>query len=289
MGYRLLALGAIVAAGIVALRISQLSRMRRLSMHRVGIHTEEETGEPFAGDEQYFIAPYPRRYYFAGPLAAALTAGAILLLTKLPTSYPCAFGVLAGVFVYQLEIRWRDTRIERVEGQLADAIDLMVSSLRAGSALLGALESSYREARSPIREEFENMVGRIRLGEDPQSVVRELPVRIPLESFRLFAYSLLVHWETGGSLATSLRTVGRTVRDRLEVSRRISAQAIESQVSVGAVMFIAYAMTALTFITNPGPITKLVYSPIGSYVAAAAICLQAVGMFWIWNMSRIRF
>ena len=289
MLYRYIALGVLLAAGIVAFWIAQLSRLRRLSVQRVGIHTQDVIGEPFAEQETIVIATYPPRYHFAGPLAALIAAGAILLFTKLPAPYPVAFGILAAVFGHLLEVRWRDTRIQRAEEQLVDAIDIMVSSLRAGAALLGALETAFRAARPPLREEFENMVGRIHVGESPQTVVRDLPLRIPLESFRLFAYSLLVHWETGGSLASSLRNVGRTVRDRLEISRRINAQAIESQFSVLAIMVIAYAVTGLTLVSNPGPITKLIYSKVGSYVAAAVICLQALGMFWIWRMSRIRF
>jgi tight adherence protein B len=176
-----------------------------------------------------------------------------------------------------------------MESQLGDAIDLMVASLRAGSALVAALEATLGEARSPIRQELESMVGRIRLGEDPRSAVRDLALRVPLESFRLFSHSLLVHWETGGSLASSLRTVGRTVRDRLEVSRRISAQAVESQVSVIAVMGISYGLTLFMLKSNPGPLLKLLYSEIGSYVASGLMILQAIGMTWIWRMSRIRF
>ena len=105
---------------------------------------------------------------------------------------------------------------------------MMVASLRAGTALLGALEATLTESRQPMRGELENLVGRIRLGEDPRAAVKELAMRVPLESFRLFSYCLLVHWETGGSLAVSLRTVASTVRDRIEVARRIAAQAVES-------------------------------------------------------------
>jgi Flp pilus assembly protein TadB len=176
-----------------------------------------------------------------------------------------------------------------MESQLADAIDLLVATLRAGSALLAALETGLREARPPLRNEFETLVTRIRLGEDPRMALRELARDVPLESFRLFSHSLLVHWETGSSLASSLRTVGKTVRDRTEVARRISAQAVESQVSVVAVMGITYGLTFIMLKTNPGPLQKLLYSQIGAYIAAGLMILQAVGMAWIWRMSRIRF
>ena len=290
MLYSVLALAAVLAAGVGALRASQVSRMRRVSLHRIGLQTQDDINTPFVFvPDDLVIRTYPPRYYFAGPASAALIAASIHFFTNWPAPYAVAFGILCGVMVYLGEMYWADLRVERIEAQLADAIDLMVASLRAGSALLAVLEASAAEARSPLRDELDNLVGRMRLGEDPRAAVRDLAMRVPLESFRLFTHSLLVHWETGGSLASSLRTVGRTVRDRLEVSRRISAQAVEAQISVAAVMTIAYGLTVLMFKANPGPLEKLLYSTIGSYAAAVVIILQALGMFWIWRMSRIRF
>jgi Flp pilus assembly protein TadB len=57
-----------------------------------------------------------------------------------------------------------------------------------------------------------------------RAAVSDLQVHVPLETFDLFATSLAIHWEVGGSLATTLSTVGRTVRDRIELARRVRAQ-----------------------------------------------------------------
>jgi tight adherence protein B len=290
MSYSLLALAAMLLAGVAALRASQISRMRRVSLHRIGLQTQDDVNAPFVFvPDDLIIRTYPQRYRFAGPAAALLIAASIHWLTNWHTPYAFAFGILIGVITYLLEMYWADLRVERIEAQLADAIDMMVASLRAGSALLAVLEATAAEARQPLRGELDTLIGRMRLGEDPRAAVRDLAMRVPLESFRLFTHSLLVHWETGGSLASSLRTVGSTVRDRLEVSRRISAQAVEAQISVAAVMIIAYGLTVLMLKANPGPLQKLLSSVFGSYVAAVLIALQALGMFWIWRMSRIRF
>lgn len=290
MVYSLLALAVLIATGIAALWIAQTARLRRMSLERIGVQAEPpEVSTAVFMPDQPDILPYPSRYPWAAPLAALLAASVVGFFTKLPGAYMFGFGIVIGAIAYLLEMRWADSRIALIESQLADAIDLMVASLRAGSALVSAIETTVAEARSPLREELEIMAGRIRVGQNPATVVRELAIRVPLESFRLFAHTLLVHWETGGSLASSLRTVGRTIRDRLEVSRRINAQAVESQVSVVAVMSIAYGLAALMLYTNPEPILKLLYSTIGSYAAAAVMTLQAIGMIWIWRMSRIRF
>jgi len=279
----------VLALGMLALQLSRASRMRRLALERAAIQIQEPEGLIATDLERPDTRTFPRRYLWTVPAAAVLVAGLILAFTDLPRPYAAGSGVLLAAILYLLENSRTDRQVELMESQLADAIDLMVASLRAGSALQAALDASLRESRMPLREELEYVVGHIRLGEDPRTVVRELARRVPLESFRLFAHTLLVHWETGGTLTTSLRTVGRTVRDRLEVSRRISAQAIESQVSVVAVMGITYGLLVFTLRSNPEPVKKLLYSVIGSYVGSALMVLQSVGMVGIWQMSRIRF
>src|SRR6202043_1613176 len=124
----------------------------------------------------------------------------------------------------------------RIEQQLSDAIDLMVAALQAGAGTLSALENAVQEARRPLRAQLTEVLGRIRYGDDPQLVLHALEQRVPLEVFRLFVSALSVHWETGGSLAPTLATVGRVVRDRIEVSRRIRSLTAQSRVSVVAVM-----------------------------------------------------
>src|ERR1041384_260997 len=98
----------------------------------------------------------------------------------------------------------------------------MVGSLRAGASLLAAFESALEEVGPPLRPYFQEVAGRLRLGDEPRRALRDLQRNVPLETFRLFAPSLTVHWEVGGSLATTLSTVGQTVRDRIEQIGRAS-------------------------------------------------------------------
>lgn len=206
---------------------------------------------------------------------------------SVPLPFAVAFGFLVGVLDTLAEEYWAASRIALIEEQLAAAIDLMVSTLRAGMPLQASLEIAREQSRQPIRNELEEVAGRFRLGEDPQNVIRQLAQRVPLDAFRLFCHTFLVHLETGGRLANTLMTIGRTIR--IEVARRVRAQAVESQVSVVAVLAITYGLLALIFFTNPAPLSDLLKGTAGTYIAAAAIILQSIGILWIWRMSQIRF
>src|SRR5262249_59953695 len=112
--------------------------------------------------------------------------------------------------------------------------------------------------------------------DDPRAAVTDVAHRVPLETFRLFAASLAIHWEVGGSLATTLGTVGRTVRDRIELSRRVRAQGIEAHASVAVVLLLAYLLAFLMWRANPDRLEALVTSSVRTALVAAVIVLQAL-------------
>jgi len=180
-------------------------------------------------------------------------------------------------------------RLTRIEGQLSDAIDLMVGALQAGLSLPKALEVSLKESKVPLRRYLREVVTRVQLGEDPAIAIRDLGLYIPLETFQLFSLTLSAQWWTGGSLAYTLSTVGRTIRDRIELSRRIRTQGAEAKVSVIGILAISYLLAVIMWRANPDPIEQFLASTVGSNLAAGAIGLQAVGMIWIARMSQIKF
>ncbi len=235
------------------------------------------------------IPIFPAGYPLAAPGVAVGVTTLLWMLTPLPLQVAVAAGLLLGVFTYLVEEHRRGQQSALIENQLAAAIDLMVGSLRAGASLLAAFESALEEINAPLRPYVQEVAGRIRLGDDPRSAVSDLQVHVPLETFRLFATSLAVHWEVGGSLATTLSTVGRTVRDRTELSRRVRAQGVESNASVAVVLGIAYALGFLMWRTNPDRLEAFVATGAGTMLVAGAITLQAIGLLWMSRLSRSQF
>lgn len=283
-----MAIGVVLAAGILYLWIHQ--RARRLSSDRLaaligrtdGVEERDET-------PSRITRTFPPRYQFAAYAAGVATGAALWLAVGLPIEVAAAFGVLAGVLAHLIEDHIGDTRAALIESQLASAIYLMVGSLRAGASLLAAFESALEEVGPPLRPYFQEVAGRIRLGDDPRTAVSDLQRHVPLETFRLFATSLAIHWEVGGSLATTLSTVGQTVRDRIELSRRVRAQAVESHASVAVVLVIAYVLAFLMWRTNPDRLEAFVETGVGTAIVAGVVALQAAGLVWMSRLTRSAF
>lgn len=265
------------------------ARLQNISRARLERTVQQASQVELLGDEPLPAKSFLRRHYVLPWLIGAGGGGALWLAAGLLPVYCATGGLIVGLIGWQIEA-WRADRLKLlIETQLADAIDLMVGALRAGAGLTGALENAALESRAPLADQLDEVVGRIRFGDEPQSVFHSLADRVPLETFVLFASALSVHWETGGSLAPTLATVGRTIRDRIELSRRIRSMGTQSRVSILAVMGVTYFIAAMMWNNDPGRMEGFLTTSIGSSLAAGAMFLQSMGILWSAAISRARF
>ena len=123
----------------------------------------------------------------------------------------------------------------------------------------------HGESRAPLRPQLEEVVGRIRFGDSPRAAYQGLTERVPLETFLFFASALSVQSETGGSLAPTLASVGRTIRDRIEMARRIRSNSAQSEVSTMAVLFLTYFIALIVWRTNPEQMHEFLATSIGQW------------------------
>lgn len=274
------ALGAGALAWFLRARRTRILAVERLNQAFVTAEEAEPVIEP---------APALPRYPWLPPLVAVTVAAGMWLVLGWPAIFCTSVGLLVLVLGVVLEVNSFESRCLRVENQLADAIDMIVGALGAGAGATDAMQSAAREAPAPLDRELHNLTARIQYGEAPGEVFDDLAARVPLETFELFAFTLAVHEETGGSLSSTLATVGRTIRDRIELRRRVRAQATEAQASVIGILFIIYGIALITWRTNPERTVQFVSSDVGINLVSASMILQSVGLLWMFRLTRFKY
>lgn len=212
-----------------------------------------------------------------------------LLFTGLGGTFSFSVGFLFFVVGYLIRASVVSKRTLALESQLAEALDHIVTSLHAGVGVLDALQSAEQHAQSLLKPFLSTLTSRIRLGDDPVEVCKDLAEMLPLESFRLFYYALAVQWEGGGNLAPTLATTGRFIRDRVEVGRRVRSHTTEARFSVIAVLGLTYFLAALMWQLSPDRVEGFLTTDIGRIAASGALILQGMGAVWTARMSRIKF
>lgn len=263
--------------------------LRRRTLERLdaGVQTPDEAATDVEEAEPPRL--FARRHYVLPWLAALAVLCLCHWVIGLPWAFAGAFAAIVGLLGTQLDAAILTWTSDKIESQLADSIDLMISALRVGAALPVAMEQALYETRAPLRPQMEELLGRIRLGDDPVATFNALAERVPLETFRLFAMALSVHWDVGGSLTSTLANVGRTIRQRIEVSRRLRALTTQARTSIVAIMMTTYFIAALMWRNDPERMYGFITSDTGMWLAAGAIVMQAVGMIWISTISKPRF
>lgn len=250
-------------------------------------------GDPLSGPSE--TSPlqqgrrWRRRWIWIPWLVGAVTVGLVWLVLNPPLPYLVATGVLVVVIGSQVEAFFHQRMAVKFETQLAEAIDILIGAVGAGASVSTALVAAIADAKAPLRPYLEELAGRIRLGDDPQEVFRSLAARIPSENFLLFTSTLAVHWEVGGSLTSTLASVGRTIRDRNEVSQRIQSNIVQSQFSTLAIVALTYFIAAVVWRNGPEQMQEFVGSSLGGWFVAGSIVLQSVGVVWMNLISRPRF
>jgi tight adherence protein B len=285
MGELLIGGVAAFGAGAIAWVLRQ-RRLRAMSLRRLA---EPLVPTRARAEERILLAPALPRYTWAPPLVAVIVSVGLYLALSWPPVLCVAIGLVTLVLGHMIEVNVHESRSVKLETQLADAIDMIVGALGAGAGTMDALDGAGAETRQPLRSELQALVGRIRYGDQPQVVMRDLAERIPLETFQLFAFTLAVHDETGGSLTGTLATVGRTIRDRIELRRRVRAEATQAQFSSVMILFITYGIALITWISKPERMEGFLGSEAGIRLVSAAMLLQGIGLLWMFRLSRIKY
>ncbi len=271
---------AAAAVGLLLLVASLWAIWRAHARTRLGERLSEPAPADSADGAGLRGAPRVRARATLAASAAVGVAGLALAL-GLPAPFACAGALVLGVALYLASALRARSLARRLEEDLVAVLDLARSAVRAGASPVDALARAARESRAPLRAELEALVARLRTGEPADRALRQLRERIPLESFGLFALALGAQWGAGGSLERALAQVSHALRDRIELLRRLEAQAAPTRVSVAILFATCAAIAALAWSHDPENVGRFLANPIGRTLVSGALALQALSLLWM--------
>jgi tight adherence protein B len=217
----------------------------------------------------------------------ALTAG--LLTGILTRSF--AFGLLAaaiGLAVPYLRLSMqRSQRLEKVEEQLPDAIDMVKRALRAGHTFNSAIKLVSEDMDEPIGKEFELTFSDLNYGNDVRRAMLGLLNRVPSVTVMALVTSVLVQRDTGGNLAEILDQIAKVVRGRFRFGRKLRSLSAEGRMSAWVLGLMPLGLIALLSISSPTYLPLLLEKPVGQKMLYAAAILGVLGIVWIRKIIQI--
>ena len=210
-------------------------------------------------------------FLFGSLLGGVLVGGALVLIVALGAKGALSF----------LDLRRR----RAFSNQLADTLQLLASSLRAGYGLLQAVDAVAREAPAPTGEEFRRVVLETRLGRDLTEALHDMAARVGTEDFAWVVQAVDIHREVGGDLAAILDTVAGTIRERNQLLRQVSALTAEGRLSAYILIALPFVLAALLRVINPEYFSLLTHGP-GLYLSGLGVVMLTVGSLWFRKLCR---
>ncbi len=163
-------------------------------------------------------------------LAAAIVGGMLAFHWPLRHAAPAALLGALLLPVLGLEVM-RRRRLKNFGAQFADAVDIIVRSLRAGHPVPVAISTVARELPDPVGTEFGIVSDEITYGADLETAIRDLYYRVGSEDLPLFVTAVAIQSSTGGNLAEILENLSGVIRQRFKMRRKNKALAAEGRAS----------------------------------------------------------
>lgn len=195
-----------------------------------------------------------------------------------------AFGAVPFLYVYNS----KQKRLDKVEQQLPDALDMMSRAMRAGHAFPGALKMVGDESPQPIASEFKLAFDEVNFGIPMHEALLNLATRVPSTDLRYFVIAVIVQRETGGNLSEILGNISRLIRERLKLLSTIKVLSAEGRLSAWILTILPFALAIVISIIHPSLMTLLWTDEMGKKMVAFAVTLMIIGIFWMWHMIKIR-
>jgi tight adherence protein B len=186
-----------------------------------------------------------------------------------------AMGV-GGVYVWVA--RKAKQRMDLMEEQLPDAVELMVRSLRVGHPFSSAVAIVSKEVADPLGTEFGIIADEAAYGRDVSESLKEFAERMDSQDLRFLAVAVTIQQTSGGNLAEILEGLAKVIRARFKLFRRV--RAITAEAKWSGMFLSAFPIVALVMINviQPGYYDDVKESPM--FIPMALV----VGVFLVINV-----
>jgi tight adherence protein B len=196
--------------------------------------------------------------------------------------------VIVGPLPYYYVLVRKGQRMQSFAHEFPDALDLLVSALRAGLSFSAAMQMVSEESPEPIRSEFAVTVEEQALGLDFREALVNLTRRVDSLDLRFFVTAVVLQRETGGNLAEILENTAKLIRDRFRVLGDIKTFTAQGRLTGAILVLLPLAIALYTYAINPEYFKPMLESDGGRKALMIAGMMQVLGMFVIRKIVSIK-
>ena len=229
--------------------------------------------------EQAGLTLTPRTYYILSG-AAALIGMVGCLVTKQSVLVALLAAFAAGLGLPRWILSFLKARREKAfTNEFANAIDIIVRSVKSGLPTNEALRIVVREIPQPVSGEFERLVESLRVGVSLEQALKRMHESMPTAEVSFFGIVMTIQAKSGGNLSEALGNLSNVLRDRKRLEGKIKAMSSEAKASAGIIGSLPPAVMLLVYLSTPAYIALLFTERLGNLMLAGCVMWMSLGIF----------
>ena len=226
---------------------------------------------------ELFLFVDPARLY-ALNLAVTMLAAGLGWLASGSLALALIIGLLLAISPGAI-FRWlRARRLERIEQQLPDALQMLAGTARAGLSLPAAIRQVSTELAPPLQQEWLLLQHEQRLGVSLDDALENLALRVPVQPVKLMVSAMRIASETGGGLAETLERTATTLRSQHAMELKIRALTAQGKLQAWVVGLLPVFLLWVLARLEPDAMALLWSTRLGWGVLAAVLVMEIIGV-----------
>jgi tight adherence protein B len=264
-----------IAAQLKDMEKNQAHKKERVSLRR----RLEQAGFPNATPRNYWIA--------SGLLAAVVMLGCFISgqgwLVIVMGGFAAGFGLPRWVLSFLT-----NRRRKKFTSEFANAIDVIVRSVKSGLPTNDALRIVARESPNPVGSEFTRLVEGLKVGVALDQGLKRMYEAMPTAEVGFFSIVMTIQSRAGGNLSEALGNLSAVLRDRKRLEGKIKAMSSEAKASAMIIGSLPPGVMGLVYATTPAYIKLLFTERMGNLMLAGCVVWMGVGIFVMRKMINFK-
>lgn len=180
-------------------------------------------------------------------------------------------------------------RMEKLEKQLPDALDLMARGLKVGHPLNISVATVARETPDPLGTEFGLVFDQVSCGDDIATAFADLAKRIGTEDVHLLSVTVGIQHGIGGNLGRVLNVLAQVIRDRAVMRQKITSLSSEGRLSSNILSSLPVVIFLMTSWSAPAHFRDVAGDPLFRPMAIGVVVLVVANYAIMRKLVTFRF
>ena len=232
----------------------------------------------------------PRTYWL---MSAGL--GLVVALGLFFVAHQVWYVVLLGLFAFGVGLpRWilsflKNRREKKFTREFANAIDVIVRSVKTGLPVVEAMKVVSTEIPEPVASEFKQLIEGLKVGVTMEAGLKRMYERMPTAEVNFFGIVITVQQKSGGNLSEALGNLALVLRDRKRLQGKIRAMSSEAKASAGIIGSLPPAVMLLVYLSTPEYIDTLFQVKLGNLMLLGCVVWMSLGILVMKKMISFKF